>query len=521
MTTPEQDRAALRRLAAGAPADDDIGPLIRRGTWVIVLLLWLFATAAFVSSAWLLLHHARSHAEATAASLEQFAERTITFAAFVANEYKQALDARGGVSGLAADGAASQRLDAFVKWLPAGSAAGVALADGTLALSTVPLPSARFDVSDRRWFQAPAREGLDGYVGPAVMSRVNKRFYFTYSTGYRAADGRLLAVFDLGIPSDSLTTLTLDEHASRMALVQHEGSIVAAQPFNAGLVGTPFALPAAPPSDMVTLIAPAFGTWSVATILNIPDLKLYAVVAIPVLIVLKPLLWGLAAGLPLLLLLTAMLVLLSGQLQKKSHEVEQALADNRVLFQEVHHRVKNNLQVISSLLRLQAERLPPEQRLYLDETAARVRAIALVHEQIYRTRTPSDVQLDRFLAELVQQLSASMIGGAASIATDLRPVTIGLDRAVPVAILATEAITNAIRHGLTRGEGEIGVSLENREGRIVLTVRDNGPGRSHAGSQGLGTRIISAVARQIDAEWSLEDAASGGTVFILSWPASA
>ena len=215
-----------------------------------------------------------------------------------------------------------------------------------------------------------------------------------------------------------------------------------------------------------------------------------------------------------------MLTGLSGQLQTKSREVEQALADNKVLFQEVHHRVKNNLQVVSSLLRLQTERLPPELRPLLDETGARVRAIALVHEQIYRTSSPSDVQLDRFLAQLIQQLSASMIGGSAKITTELEPVTILLDRAVPVAILATEAITNAIKHGLDKGDGAISVSLAKRDGRNVITVRDSGKGVTEEGeATGLGTRIMTALSRQIDGEWSLRSTAAEGTVFTLSWPA--
>jgi two-component sensor histidine kinase len=222
-----------------------------------------------------------------------------------------------------------------------------------------------------------------------------------------------------------------------------------------------------------------------------------------------------------LLLLTQLLLTLSNQLQHKSRQVEQALADNKVLFQEVHHRVKNNLQVVSSLLRLQSERLPPELRPLLEETGARVRAIALVHEQIYRTASPSDVQLDKFIVQLVQQLQASMIAGTAKITTDLQPVTIGLDRAVPVAILATEAITNAIQHGLHDGEGAITVTLASQNGLNRLAVHDSGSGDRDAGKSGLGTRIITALARQIDGEWSRDVTPSGGTAFTLTWPALA
>ena len=295
--------------------------------------------------------------------------------------------------------------------------------------------------------------GQQTYVGPAILNPVSKRHVFTYSASYRSADGPLLGIINVGIPSNSITGLAADEHHTNMALVQHDRAIVAAQPFSPGLVDKPFAFPATPPDAQETIYGTVFDAWSVATIRNVPDLGLYAVVALPILDVLQPLLWGLGIGLPLLLLLTSLLHSMSNQLQAKSQQVEQALADNRVLFQEVHHRVKNNLQVVSSLLRLQVDRLPPELRPLMEETGSRVRAIALVHEQIYRTASPAVVQLDPFLKELVQQLSASMIGGTAKIETDFQPVTIGLDRAVPVAILATEAITNAIKHGLPAATG--------------------------------------------------------------------
>jgi len=93
VSTLEQERAALRRLARGqAAVGGDVVPLIRRGTRAILLLLWVFAILLAAFSGWLLLHHARSHTAATAISLEQYARRTIAVAAFVADEYKEFLD---------------------------------------------------------------------------------------------------------------------------------------------------------------------------------------------------------------------------------------------------------------------------------------------------------------------------------------------------------------------------------------------------------------------------------------------
>lgn len=521
MNNIEHERAALRRLANGgaAAAPGDVVPLIRRASRAILLLLWAFALLATVLSAFVLLRHAETHTRTTASSLEQFAARTFTLAAFVVDEYEEFLTARGTVAGAGSDPDGMERLQTLVHWLPQGSVIGLARPDGSWEASTVPPPLPPVKATDRRWFQAHVNDGLATYVGPAILSRISKRHVFTYSSALRSPSGELLGIINLGLPSGSITGLSPDQYHSNMALVQREGAVVAAQPFSPELMDTPFPLPAAHPEAEETLIGKAFGSWSVATIRNLPENGLYAVVAVPVVNVLEPLFWGVGIGLPLLLLLTQLLRTLSSQLQEKSRQVEQALADNKVLFQEVHHRVKNNLQVVSSLLRLQTDRLPPELRPLLDETSARVRAIALVHEQIYRTSSPSDVHLDRFLAQLVQQLSASMIGGTATITTELQPVIIGLDRAVPVAILATEAITNAIKHGLEAGQGDIVVSLSRDGERNVMTVRNSGRRAADDSPSGLGTRIMTALARQIEGEWTLAAAPDGGTQFTLSWPA--
>lgn len=523
MNRIDRDRAALRRLAEAVPAaaGGEVVPLIRRATRALLVMLWVVAIIAAVASAALLVRHAHSHTEGTAFSLEQFARRTVSLAAFVVDEYKEHLDERGGIDGLGSDPETVRRLRDLARWLPEGSSAGVVAADGTYLLSTASPQVPSFRPVERQWFLAHVRDGREAYVGPAILSRVSNRYVFTYSSSYRAKDGKLLGVIVLGIPSNSITGLAPDQRHTNMALVEDDGAVVAALPFRPEMIDELVAWNGFLPEDQSTGVANLLGAWSVAAVRDIPDLGLHAIVALPLLDFLQPLLWGIGIGLPVLLLLTQLLISLSNQLQQKSQQVEQTLADNRVLFQEVHHRVKNNLQVVSSLLRLQSERLPPELRPLLDETGARVRAIALVHEQIYRTASPSDVQLDKFLVQLVQQLAASMIGGTARIVTDLQPVNIGLDRAVPVAILATEAITNAIKHGLDNGDGAITVRLDSQAGMNRLEVQDSGSSTRDAGNSGLGSRIMTALSRQIDGQWSREATSSGGTCFLLTWPASA
>ena len=103
MNKLDHDRAVLRRLASGGPAvaSSDVSPLIRRGARVILLMLWILAVLAAAVSGWLLVNHARTHTESTTISLEQFARRTITLAAFVVDEYEEFLDPDVTITGLA------------------------------------------------------------------------------------------------------------------------------------------------------------------------------------------------------------------------------------------------------------------------------------------------------------------------------------------------------------------------------------------------------------------------------------
>lgn len=497
----------------------EVVSLIRRGTMVVLALLWLLAVATFGTVVWLLVTRGIAETQATAAGLEQYARRNIELGDFVTDAFADYLNQRGGVEGLDKDTHVHPELYRLNKRLPQGSSILLVLPDGQLAVSTRKFRRTPVNLSDRRWFKAHVEEGARSYVGPAISSRVVDEIVYTYTKSYFSRDGRLLGIIDLGIPSHSILSFSPHLAAMNVAIVQHEGPLVAAHPLTAGDTGKTFPLPGPPPIGESTVLGHAFGTLSIATMRNLPDLGLYVLAATPLFAVLQPAIWGVMFGFPMLGLFTVALLNLSRLAQRKSVQAEQALADNRMLFQEVHHRVKNNLQVISSLLRMQTDRLPAEFRPVMEQTAARVRAIAMVHEQIYSADAPSVIQLDTFLKALLDQIQASMLApGQAELSFRSEPVTVGLDQAVPVALLATEAITNAIQHGLKCARGAISVTLLNREGRNELQVVDTGTGPAPDSTGGLGTRIMTALSLQIDGEWELDRDAQNRTVFTLTWP---
>jgi len=498
---------------------EEVVPLIRRGTALFLALLWLFAALAAAISVWLLIARSEAETQATAETLEQYARRNIELSDFVADEFIAFLDRRGGIEGMSSDSDVMAEMRRLNARLPEGSAIIFVNTEGWVTVSTQPIPARGIKLSDRRWFKAHVQEGAKSLIGPAIHSRVVNRIIFTYTKSYLAPDGRLLGIINLGIPSDTLVGLTPNTARTPLALIQHRGVLVAAQPVSDAQLGKPFALPATPETE-ATLIGRFLGERAVVTVKNLPEYGLYAMAAIPLMVVLEPALWSIGLGALALALLSFAIINLSRLAQKKSHEVEQALADNRVLFQEVHHRVKNNLQVISSLIRLQTDRVPDEIRPFLEQTAARVRAIAMVHEQIYSASSPSVVQLDAFLKLLIEQLETSMVTDSrTSVTVELEPVAVPLDRAVPVALLATEALTNALKHGVGPEGGTIAISLASGPEVNTLKVCDSGPGTGGEAKGGLGTQIMTALSRQIEGAWSLVPGEAGGTCFTLTWPA--
>jgi two-component system, sensor histidine kinase PdtaS len=158
-----------------------------------------------------------------------------------------------------------------------------------------------------------------------------------------------------------------------------------------------------------------------------------------------------------------------------------------VLAQEIHHRVKNNLQTVASLLRLQARSNGVEPRRALEDSVNRILAIAAVHEVLTEQR---DEEVD--LHELLDRLRAMLVqglGAEKSIVTALESVSLGGDKATALALVFSELLQNALEHGGDR----IRVGLERRGARVVLTIADDGAGIR--GGAGTGLSIVEALVR--------------------------
>lgn len=190
--------------------------------------------------------------------------------------------------------------------------------------------------------------------------------------------------------------------------------------------------------------------------------------------------------------------------------LQHSLREKEVLLREVHHRVKNNLQIISSLLSLQLQEVrDPFAREHLTETLTRIRSMALIHEHLYKQESFSTILMAAYTADLVLHIR-SLYG---KVGHELRfvlaiPETllVDLDQAICCGLILTELLTNAIRHAFPPGherKPEVKITLrEERENFLVLEVADNGVGLSETvlteKEQSLGLRIVHALARQLD-----------------------
>ncbi|MEX2441991.1 MAG: sensor histidine kinase [Alkalispirochaeta sp.] len=195
-------------------------------------------------------------------------------------------------------------------------------------------------------------------------------------------------------------------------------------------------------------------------------------------------------------------------------ETEQCLAaslqEKEILLQEIHHRVKNNLQIISSMLSLQRGTVKDSAaQAALDDSSHRVMSMAIVHELLYERRSADSVQLDEYLRNLASALDPPIRRNVA-ISVDAPAAPLAIDTAIPMGLIVTELITNAIRHafhGKPSGAITISGSWE-RWDTLRITVADDGIGLPRGWSvevtDSLGMRIVAALLSQIGSELTVE-----------------
>jgi len=202
-------------------------------------------------------------------------------------------------------------------------------------------------------------------------------------------------------------------------------------------------------------------------------------------------------------------------IEGKNKRLELLLNENDWLIKEVHHRVKNNLQIITSLLNSQSAYL--EDGAALDailKSKGRVESISLIHQKLYRTENQSSIYMPDYVQDLVQYLKDSFVEDQ-SVLFDLSigPIDLDVSDAVPIGLIINESVTNSIKHAFTnKGENTIKITLEKTQADLLLIIRDNGKGFNSNGlkdNNSFGLLLINGLADELSGKLEILD--TGGT----------
>ena len=212
------------------------------------------------------------------------------------------------------------------------------------------------------------------------------------------------------------------------------------------------------------------------------------------------------------------------RLRLAHRDLERLLEQKDILFKEVQHRVKNNLQVVSSLLSLEAQRFEDSEfHRALNESRDRIRSMALMHEKFYHLDDLARIEFAEYVEELARYFFSSYIAEPSAIAfTSKVDVRLTMDEAIPCGLILQELLSNSVKHAFPRGSGEIRIAFHSDDGEFELVYWDNGVGLPQKVNLGnpetLGLQLVTDLADQLRGKIRYEYRA--GSLFTLTFPAA-
>jgi two-component sensor histidine kinase len=208
--------------------------------------------------------------------------------------------------------------------------------------------------------------------------------------------------------------------------------------------------------------------------------------------------------------------------EKDEEKLRAALEEREVMLREIHHRVKNNIQIVSTLLRLQSRYIKDEKALeVLNESQNRIKSMALIHEKLYQSQDFARIDFSDYIAKMITHLFAiyKVEFGRIRHNVEAKNIQLDINRAIPCGLIINELITNALKHAFPEDrEGEILVRMRPSDGdKYELTVKDNGVGLPEGfdiRQKGtLGFQIVSDLVKQLDG--SIEIRRDAGSEIII------
>jgi two-component sensor histidine kinase len=218
-------------------------------------------------------------------------------------------------------------------------------------------------------------------------------------------------------------------------------------------------------------------------------------------------------------ILVLLISMFSAQLKKRNQKINQqnlliseSLSEKELLLKEIHHRVKNNLQVISSLLSIQSRQtVDQDVKKAIIEGKSRVRSMSLIHQHLYQLDNLSGVSVQTYINALITEIKEAygITNNQIEFKTSIDDLTLDVETMVPMGLIMNELLTNSIKHAFTnQRDGQIIVALTEQNEQLILRISDNGDGNisnqdTNTGSFGL--KMIKLFMKKLQAEYSFED----------------
>ena len=208
-------------------------------------------------------------------------------------------------------------------------------------------------------------------------------------------------------------------------------------------------------------------------------------------------------------------------LEQKNTAIQANLEQKEVMMSEIHHRVKNNLQMVSSILDLQARDLTDEKSMrVIEDSLSRINAISLIHQRLYQSDNIRGIKINTYLQELafdiLKNFSSSVTTTPIQLTCKVDDLNMDLESAIPIGLITAELITNACKYAFTSIEKpEITISLNKQQEALVLIVTDNGVGKEasiNASGTSFGTKLIKSLSRKLRADITEETSSKGTSI---------
>ena len=201
------------------------------------------------------------------------------------------------------------------------------------------------------------------------------------------------------------------------------------------------------------------------------------------------------------------------EIEEKNSIIEKSLREKEALLKEIHHRVKNNLQVISSLLNMQSRTTENEEILdAFQQGQSRVRAMSLIHQKLYQTDNLSEIDFQEYTSQLIDQLSTLYAGNKENVTTEvsINEIKLDIDTAIPLGLILNELISNSFKYAFKNVDhGKIKVNMERlTDGKIQLAISDNGQGLPSdfnlEATKTLGLKLVNILTKQLKGKLTYE-----------------